>query len=265
MSLVPIASLFIVLVFSLLVTRVAAIALTLTGMSTHSARFQARSAFTGVGFTTTEAESVVNHPVRRRVVMMLMLLGNVGIISAVSSLFLTFVDAGSEAQAWNVVILVAGVLIFWRIASSAFVDRRLSKLIRWVLKRSWHLDPRDYDRLLQLSHGFAVLEIAISDSDHFVADRSIADCRLPDEGVLVLAIRRSDGTFLGAPAGSTLMRRGDTLVVYGQRSALAELNTRRKTGEGQERRDAAVSRHRREVDEEAALDPEADGAGASEP
>ena len=47
---------------SLLVTRVAAIALSVTGLSRESARFQARSAFTGVGFTTSEAESVVNHP-----------------------------------------------------------------------------------------------------------------------------------------------------------------------------------------------------------
>ena len=35
-----------------------------TGTSSELARFQARSAFTGVGFTTSEAESVVLHPVR---------------------------------------------------------------------------------------------------------------------------------------------------------------------------------------------------------
>ena len=61
-----IASLLIVLTISLMVTRVATMALVLTGMSREAARFQARSAFSGVGYTTREAEDVVSHPVRRQ-------------------------------------------------------------------------------------------------------------------------------------------------------------------------------------------------------
>src|SRR5687767_7500660 len=68
---------------SLLITRIASVALTVTGLSRQSARFQARSAFSGVGFTTSEAEDVVNHPVRRRIVMWLMLIGNAGLITIV--------------------------------------------------------------------------------------------------------------------------------------------------------------------------------------
>lgn len=49
-----IASLLVVLVLSLLVTRIATVALTHTGLSREVARFQARSAFSGVGFTTSE-------------------------------------------------------------------------------------------------------------------------------------------------------------------------------------------------------------------
>ena len=50
-----IATVFVVVIVSLLVTRVATVALTLTGMSREMVRFQARSALTGVGFTTSEA------------------------------------------------------------------------------------------------------------------------------------------------------------------------------------------------------------------
>ena len=78
-----------VLTLSVIVTRIATVALLHTGLSREAAQFQARSAFTGVGFTTTEAESVVNHPVRRRVVMLLMLVGNAGIVSVIASLLLT--------------------------------------------------------------------------------------------------------------------------------------------------------------------------------
>ena len=73
-----IISLLLIVALSLIVTRTAAVALTYTGLSQQAASFQARSAFTGVGYTTSEAESLVNHPVRRQVVMLLMLLGNAG-------------------------------------------------------------------------------------------------------------------------------------------------------------------------------------------
>lgn len=70
-----IVSLLIVLTLSILVTRIATVALAHTGLSRESAKFQARSAFTGVGFTTNESEKVVNHPIRRRILLLLMLLG----------------------------------------------------------------------------------------------------------------------------------------------------------------------------------------------
>jgi Trk K+ transport system NAD-binding subunit len=60
-----ILTLLIVLTLSILVTRIATVALTHTGLSRQSARFQARSAFTGVGFTTRESEKMVNHPLQR--------------------------------------------------------------------------------------------------------------------------------------------------------------------------------------------------------
>jgi hypothetical protein len=87
---VALVSVLIIVFISLLITRVATVALSLTGMSRESARFQARSALTGVGFTTSEAEEVVDHPVRRRIVGGLMLIGSAGLVTAVSSLILTF-------------------------------------------------------------------------------------------------------------------------------------------------------------------------------
>ncbi|MBL7026171.1 MAG: potassium transporter TrkA, partial [Candidatus Marinimicrobia bacterium] len=56
---IAIFSFLIILTLSLIVTRIAAIALSVTGVSSETAQFQARSAFTGVGFTTTESESIL--------------------------------------------------------------------------------------------------------------------------------------------------------------------------------------------------------------
>lgn len=90
-------SLFVILTLSFLFTRLATAALTLTGVSHELARLQSISAFTGVGFTTSESEALVEHPVRRRVLILLMILGNAGVVTAISSLVLTF--AGLENRA----------------------------------------------------------------------------------------------------------------------------------------------------------------------
>jgi Trk-type K+ transport system membrane component len=65
---IPVLSVLLVLTLSVIVIRVATVALVHTGMGREAARFQARSAFTGAGYTTSEAESIVNHPLRRRLV-----------------------------------------------------------------------------------------------------------------------------------------------------------------------------------------------------
>lgn len=60
-----IGSRLVVLTLSFLITRLATVALALTGVSADLARLQAVSAPTGVGFTTPESENIVSHPVGR--------------------------------------------------------------------------------------------------------------------------------------------------------------------------------------------------------
>ena len=61
-------SLLIVIVVSIIIVRIGAVALEMTGLSRELATFQAQSAFSGVGFTTSESEHVVSHPVRRKII-----------------------------------------------------------------------------------------------------------------------------------------------------------------------------------------------------
>lgn len=95
---IAISSLLVTLTLSLLVTRAAAMAFMLTGLSREAARFQARSAFSGVGYTTSESESIVNHPVRRQIVMGLMLLGNIGVATVVATTMVSFIDIQKNEQ-----------------------------------------------------------------------------------------------------------------------------------------------------------------------
>ena len=95
---IAIFSLFTVAMLSLLVTRIAAMALMFTGLSREAARFQARSAFSGVGFTTVEAELIMNHPVRRKIIMLLMLLGNIGIATVVATVIVSLLSTASSVN-----------------------------------------------------------------------------------------------------------------------------------------------------------------------
>lgn len=225
---VAIISLLLVLTLSILVTRIASIALTHTGLSKESARFQARSAFTGVGFTTSEAEKVVNHPVRRRILLLLMLLGNAGIITAVSSLILTFVSpTASGSLNLKLFLLISGIVVLWVAAQSQWIDSRLSKVVNWALKRYSKLDVRDYAGLLQVVGDYQVSELKVEEQD-WLANKKLVQLKLRDEGVLVLGIYRANKTYIGAPRGETEVLPDDTLILYGRTAALESLDERKK-------------------------------------
>lgn len=235
------ASVLIVLTLSLLINRIATVALTLTGLSRESARFQARSALTGVGFTTSEAEQVVSHPVRRRIVMLLMLLGNVGIVTAVSSLLLTFLSAvGPREWIFRLLVLGAGLSVLWCLANSKWVDRYLSRLIAWLLKRWTHLEVRDYANLLHLSGDYRVTELDVQSGD-WLAERTLAELNLDREGITVLGIARANGRYVGAPKGETRIYPEDTLILYGRLPVLNELDERQADWGGEQAHQQAVA------------------------
>ena len=119
-------SVFIAITLSLLITRIATEALTLTGLSRTCASFQARSAFTGAGFTTAESEAVVKHPVRRRIIMWLIFLGNAGIVTVISSLVLTFVSTSSVQNGLlRLLYLFLGLEILWLFATNRAFNRMM--------------------------------------------------------------------------------------------------------------------------------------------
>ncbi|HZT67982.1 MAG TPA: TrkA C-terminal domain-containing protein [Acidimicrobiales bacterium] len=225
-------SLLAVVLLSLVVTRVATVALTLTGLARESARFQARSAFTGVGFTTAESESVVKHPVRRRIIMLLILLGNAGIVTGVASLLLGFTHVGGAANgAERAGVLVGGLVLLVFLTRSRLIDRWMSRVIERALRRFTSIEVRDFAGLLRLSGDWMVVEMEIDEND-WIADRPLSELDLPDEGVVVLGIIHQNGRYLGAPKGAAVLHAGDVAVLYGRRSTLADLDERRRDAAG---------------------------------
>ena len=150
-----IVTLIVIALFSLLAIKVATTALMMTGLSFDTASFQSYSAFFGVGFTTKEAELVVNHPVRRRIIRDLILVGNIGLTSALATMVATFVQ-GSNAIGSLMVILAAVVIALAITAMSRldFVRKSLDHIISYSLTQAGLVRALDYELLLRVEHGY---------------------------------------------------------------------------------------------------------------
>lgn len=245
-----IISLLIVVFVSIVITRIATIALTHTGLTREAARFQARSAFSGAGFTTSESEMVVNHPVRRKIVMILILIGNAGLVAAISSLILTFVQEGETMSLpVRVGILMGGIVLLWQFASSKWVDRQLSRVIDRLLKRYTDLNITDYASLLRLAGDYRLAELKIKQDD-WLAGKVLGQAGLREEGVNLLGVQRPGGVYIGNPTKDTRLQKGDTLVVYGSIEGIRNLDRREKGYKGDREHRQAIQVQEKVVEKE---------------
>lgn len=235
-------ALLLVFALALLIIRIGSIALNMTGLSPDVASFQAASAFTGAGFTTDEAEHTVQTPARRAVIKTLIRLGSLGFLTAIAPLVGSFTDEGSTLVTAASIVAGAGVIVLF--ARSEWLNRLITPVIERTLSRTTDLAIRDYTRLLGLQSEYGVCEIDVTE-DNWLAKRPLAELNLPAEGVLVLAIERADGSYVGAPGPETEIQPGDTVVLYGQQHRLQELS-KREADDTQARADA-VKNHQEHV------------------
>ncbi len=211
----------IAVLISLLVVRGAAIALMMTGMDRDRARFQALSAFSGTGFTTREAESVVNNPRRRRIVSWLMITGNAGVVAVIVTATSSLVSSKGVDIPISAVALVAAAFVIYRIAMHQGVLKRWDIFIEDRIVKSRVLEEISTEDLLHFGEGYGLVREIITDRS-LLAGRSLIDARLSSKGLLVLGIERGP-RWLPIPAASTVIEQGDRLVVYGPMAVLKAL------------------------------------------
>jgi len=239
---VAIISLLIILSISLVITKIATVMLEQTGLSRELARFQARSAFTGVGFTTQESEKVVNHPVRRRVLQVLMLLGNVGVVSSISSLIISFVGNQSvERSTIKILIITGGTISLIFAARSKLVNRALRWLTLKFLGKYTSINVRDYAGLLNLQKGYSVASLEV-DKDDWICNKSLRDLQLRQEGITVLGIHLPAGRYVGSPRADTRVEENASLVVYGKRKHILRLEKRKIGTQGDDEHNKQIHR-----------------------
>ena len=195
----------------------------MTGLSWDAASFQSYSAFFGVGFTTREAELVVNHPVRRRIIRDLILAGNIGLTSALATLVATLVQNSSGLRPLMVVggvIIGLGLLLY--LTRVSWVQRAIDKTIQRTLEKTGLVRVMDYELLLRIQHGFVVSEVDIT-SETPIVNQSLSQSRPWDRGVVILAVKRDGKANEGLPNAGTTLQVGDVVTVYGEEHHIKRL------------------------------------------
>jgi hypothetical protein len=195
-----------------------------SGLPEDVARFQARSAFTGAGFTTSESETVVNHPLRRRIISMLMLIGNLGLVTVLATVIVSLVDTVETVRSMvNQLSWIVGMLVLlWIVALNPLADRLMCAFVSRLLKRHSAFPDDAPHLLLHMPAGQNVLEMRVS------AEFENDGARLADvfvSGIRVLGIRRIDGSYESLPDPEMLVRPLEDLLVYGPGAAYAAMST----------------------------------------
>ena len=206
------------ILFSFLIVRGAAIALMLTGMDYRKAKFQALSAFSGTGFTTKEAESVVNHPRRRKIITWLIILGNAGVVTVIVTMTSSFVGSEGYQIPINIVVFLVGVFIIYAIVSRQKVMQKWENYALKKLRKTSVFEEDATEDLLHFVEGYGLVRVFVkSDSDHI--NKSLAECRLKEMGLLMLGIERAK-EWIPNPKGDEIIKEGDMLILYGPLSVL---------------------------------------------
>ncbi len=209
------------ILFSFLVVRGAAVALMMTGMEKKKARFQALSAFSGTGFTTKEAEFVVNHPQRRKIVTWLIIFGNAGIVTVIVTATSSMATSRGYQLPINIVILAVGIFLIYKIATYKKFTRYWEKFIENKLIKSPVFEEATTEDLLHFLEGYGLVKKIVGAKSGLI-DKTLAKSHLREKGAVVLGIER-EKSWIPVPKANEVIKRGDRLVVYGPLNALRDI------------------------------------------
>lgn len=213
------AALSIVVLFTIssTIVRVAAVFLEHTGISRDVARIQAMSALSGTGFTTSESELFLQTPERRRILVVLMITGSVGLASVVATVVVGafgIKETASGVLVQLAAIIAAIVFVRYVLFSSVVDDFICGVAHAWLVKRMAHVP---FTVLYQL------------DADRVIAQHRLAksppiQSRDLPNGMTLLGVRSAFNADIN-PWDGTPLPEGSAMVLAGPRASQQEFAT----------------------------------------
>ncbi len=209
-----ILALVFVIFLSAMIIKVGSIALRMTGIDKETSRFQSLSAFTGTGFTTTEAENIVNHPQRRKIVKTLMLLGNIGIITVVATLFLSFRENSLSESLAKIGVLGIVLIVLIVLSLVKGLENVVDRFIEKRLSRMTQFSMGGFSEIARLARGYGIAEVSIR-AGNPLGGKKLFESNLSQSDIMVLAIKRGV-QLIPTPKANEVIETGDKLLCFGR-------------------------------------------------
>ncbi len=222
--------LLVALVVSYVIIQIGAVAFEITGLERKKALFQSLSCFSTTGFTTRESETIVGHEQRRKIAMVLMILGNIGVITIISSFVVSLADQGTVLSLRNLGIMGAGMLVLTFLLRVPQINMLLRRLIRKELEAVAHLDVISDVEVLSQTAGYGVARLHVPE-DSSLRGLPLRDSGLRQQDIIALFIDRG-GAAIPLPAADRTIHTGDSMICFGLLERIARYGSRRSAMSG---------------------------------
>ncbi|MFC1498249.1 hypothetical protein ACFLS1_07255 [Verrucomicrobiota bacterium] len=229
--------LLITITVSFVIVRAGAIAFELTGLERSIARFQSLSCFSGTGFTTKESETIVSHPQRRHIATILIILGNVGLVTMIATFANSLrpnVTLGSLLGKFmpdsvppllipwlNLIIIVMTIFALYRLFTSEGTVNWLRSRILIKLKKYRLTKPIPLSEHMIPGAEYGTVSAHIYKGDALLGI-SIGDIRQKCTGIVPLLLQHKESTLL-SPADDIILEIDATLTCFGNVSEIRSL------------------------------------------
>lgn len=213
--------LLITVLVSFIVVRIGGFALQLTGIEPEIARFQALSAFSGTGFTTREAERVVGHRTRRRIVTILIVLGNAGLVTIIATLVASFTQV--QGYSWffiRLAIIIGGIFGLYQLIMRRRVGHRILHWVQRPLMNRIIMEAPAVEEIFHTGKDWGISLVTTKEESNNI-DLSVADITAEGD-IEILAIDRAN-VYLPRPDREEKILQGDRLLVYANRKSVKRL------------------------------------------
>ncbi len=197
----------------------------ITGLTDEKARFQVISMLTNSGYTTKEAELLVNSKIRRKLSRFVMIFGyafTVTIVSTVVNVFLQFRDT-FIGGAIALIPMVLGILaVLWFIKRSKWLSSFVDKIIMKIANRFLY-DENSNPIIIIEDYGNLVLaKIELKIMPKELDGIGLSESNIKSNyGINILFRKTLKGQFL--PEANTVFEQGDKIIVVGTESKIRQV------------------------------------------
>lgn len=209
-----VTNLFVSILVFLIIVEIITVLFKMTGLTDEKARFQVISLLTGTGFTTKEAELIMQHPTRRKLAQFLMILGYLGFFVGTSLL----VNILQNPLTTNIVgSAIIFMVVIFVVVRNPLVKRNFDRIIERVILRLGSTRAKSKHKMYKMitrAKGYGIFSIIIDEDSH-LDGITIMNSNLKSNDMIILNIDKGD-EFIGFVKRDYVLQKGDNILIYGK-------------------------------------------------